>query len=216
MPRPAHFVDKELGKVLLDEYLGESLKAAGYAGMDLVATPIGTKITVRALRPGLVIGRRGSRIREVSRMIEEEFNYRNPSVSVEEVEIPEFEPRIMVSQVTRALARGYKYRRVGFWVLRTIMESGAAGAEIVISGKLRTVRSRYEKFSAGVLLKSGDLVERFVRKAKASVVLKQGKVGVKVSVAPASPEYEAAIGKRSTVLAESDLGEAETEEPKER
>jgi small subunit ribosomal protein S3 len=158
-----------------------------------------------------VIGRRGSRIKEISRTIEEEFEYDNPSVSVVEIEKPELEPRIMVSQVTRSLARGYRYRRVGFWVLRSIMEAGAAGAEIVISGKLRTVRSRYEKFSAGVLLKSGDLAQKLVKRAQDSVTLKQGKVGVKVSVAPSSPEYEEAIGKRPEEPASvAASGEAQT------
>ncbi|NIN53151.1 MAG: 30S ribosomal protein S3 [Nitrososphaeria archaeon] len=190
VPKPGYFMDKELKKALLDEYLTQIFRSAGYGGLDLVKTPIGTRITVRALRPGLVIGRKGSKIKSVSKEIEEKFDYPNPAVSVVEVPIPEFEPSIMAWQVARSLSRGYRYRRVGFWVLRSIMEAGAKGAEIVISGKLRTQRSRYEKFTAGVFLKSGDLADKFVKRGKVDVLLKQGMIGVKVLVMPPSPELE--------------------------
>lgn len=183
-------MEKELKKALLDEYLAEMFRSAGYGGLDLIKTPIGTRITIRALRPGLVIGRRGAKIKGVGSEIEEKFGYPNPVVSVVEVPIPEFEPSIMAWQVARSLSRGYRYRRVGFWVLRSIMEAGAIGAEIVISGKLRTRRSRYEKFSGGVFLKSGELAEKIVRRGKAEVLLKSGMIGIKVLVMPPSPEYE--------------------------
>ena len=190
MPKPEYFIEKELRKALLDEYLAEELRMAGYSSCEVVKTPLGTRITITALRPGLIIGRRGTRIKELSKTIEEKFNYPNPIISVVEVQVPEFDPRIMAWQVARAIARGYRYRRVGFWVLRSIMEAGAIGAEIVISGKLRTQRSRYEKFSDGVLLKSGEVAERLVKKAKTTVLMKQGIIGVKVAILPPSPEYE--------------------------
>ena len=195
MPKPSYFVEKELNKVLLNEYLADVFQSAGYGGMDLIKTPLGTRITVNVLRPGLVIGRRGSKIKSVSKEMDELFDYPNPIVSVVEVQIPEFEPYIMAWQVARSLSRGYRYRRVGYWVLRSIMEAGAVGAEIVISGKLRTQRSRYEKFSEGIILKSGEVAERLVKKGKTNVLLKQGIVGIRVLIAPPSPEYESCIGK---------------------
>jgi len=195
VPRPSHFLNKELKKALLDEYFAETFRSAGYGGLDLVQTPIGTRITISVLRPGLVIGRRGAKIKAVSEEVERRFNYNNPVISVVEVQVPEFEPRIMAWQIARSLARGYRYRRVGYWVLRSIREAGARGVEIVISGKLRTVRSRFEKFTDGVLLKSGEVAERFVKKGKTHVLLKQGMVGIQVAIAPPDPEYEKYIGK---------------------
>lgn len=182
-----YFIEKEKKKALLDEWLSQELENAGYGGMDLMTSPkgvIGTRITIRALRPGLIIGRRGARIKELARVIEEKFGYPNPTISVAEVEVPEFEPKIMAWQIKRLILRGYRYRRVAFWILRSIMEAGAAGAEIVISGKLRTVRSAYEKFTSGVILKSGELAERLVKKAKTSILTKYGIIGVKVSIMP--------------------------------
>jgi small subunit ribosomal protein S3 len=215
MPRPSHFLNKELNKILLDEYFADTFRSAGYGGLDLVQTPIGTRITISVLRPGLVIGRRGSKIKSVSEEVEERFKFNDPVISVVEVQVPEFEPRIMAWQIARSLARGYKYRRVGYWVLRSIREAGARGVEITISGKLRTVRSRFERFTDGILLKSGEVAQRFIKKGKTHVLLKQGIVGIQVAVAPPSPEYEQYIGKAPKKLKEEVKAEVEGEEVKE-
>ena len=78
--------------------------------------------------------------------------------------------------------RGIRYRRVGFWALNVIRNAGAVGVEIIISGKLRTVRSAYEKFVSGTILKSGELSKRLVETAKRPVLTKHGIIGVKVSI----------------------------------
>ena len=186
-----YFIGRERKKALLNEWLAKRLAAAGYSSMKVITSPtgmLGTKIIIRVLRPGLVIGRRGSRIKQLSEEIEKLFGYENVRISVYEVEDPELDPNIMAWQIERQLLRGVRYRRVGFWALRVIRGAGAAGAEIVISGKLRTVRSAYEKFTSGVLLKSGELAERLVRTAKRPVLTKQGIIGIKVSIMPISLE----------------------------
>jgi small subunit ribosomal protein S3 len=55
-----------------------------------------------------------------------------------------------------------------------------------MSGKWRTVRSAYEKFSSGVVLKSGELANRLVKVAKRPVLTKMGIIGVRVSIMPVS------------------------------
>jgi small subunit ribosomal protein S3 len=69
------------------------------------------------------------------------------------------------------------------------MEAGALGAEIVISGKLRTERARSEKFRAGYMPKSGDPAIKYVRKAVTHIQLKPGIFGVKVSIMPSGIEF---------------------------
>jgi small subunit ribosomal protein S3 len=184
-----YFVEKERKNILLKEWLAEKLKSAGFSSVKIITSPtggIGTKIIVKVLRPGLVIGRRGAKIKQISEDIEKIFGYDNVRLLVYEVEEPELDPEIMAWQIERQLLRGVRYRRVGFWALRVISSAGAAGVEIVISGKLRTVRSAYEKFTAGVVLKSGELASRLVKTAKRPVLTKMGIIGVKVSIMPVS------------------------------
>ncbi len=183
-----HFVEDSVKKVAIDEFLRNELERAGYGGVDITKTPMGTHMVIYAMRPGLVIGRGGETIKELARELEENFQIANPQISVAEIEIPELNAYIVASRVASALKRGVHFRRSGFWALTRVMEAGALGAEIVISGKLRTDRARYEKFHAGYLPKSGNPALKYVRTAALHVQLKPGILGVKVRIMPSEIE----------------------------
>jgi len=136
------------------------------------------------MRPGLVIGRGGATVKILSKNLEERFGLPNPQISVAEIEVPELNPYVMASRIASALERGVHFRRAGFWALNQIMRAGALGAEIIISGKLRTDRARSEKFRDGYLPKSGDPAIKNLKKANVNVQLKQGVFGVKVTILP--------------------------------
>jgi len=174
----------KMKKAEIHEYLAEKLKDAGFGGVDIFFTPIGTRITIYAMRPGRVIGSRGRTIKEISRELEEKFGIENPNVTVAEIEVPELNPYVMARRIAQAIERGVRHRRVAFWALRRIMEAGARGCEIEISGKLTSARHRTEKFSAGIMPKSGDLALRYVKVGKASILLKTGVFGIKVKIYP--------------------------------
>lgn len=174
----------KMEKAEIHEYLAEKLKDAGFGGVDIFFTPIGTRITIYAMRPGRVIGSRGRTIKEISRELEEKFGIENPNVTVAEIEVPELNPHVMARRIAQAIERGVRHRRVAFWALRRIMEAGARGCEIEISGKLTSARHRTEKFSAGIMPKSGDLALRYVKVGKASILLKTGVFGIKVKIYP--------------------------------
>ena len=179
-----HFVSESLKKAEINEFLRNEFEKAGYGGVDIAKTPLGTHIVVYAMRPGLVIGRGGETIKELAVVLEQKFGLPNPQISVAEIEIPELNPYVIASRVTSALQRGVHFRRAGFWALQQVMESGAAGAEIVIRGKLRTERARFEKFKDGYLPKSGNPAHKNLREATLNVQLKPGLYGVKVRILP--------------------------------
>ncbi|NIP66547.1 30S ribosomal protein S3 [Candidatus Bathyarchaeota archaeon] len=157
--------------------------------MEISKTPLGTHMVVHAMRPGMVIGRGGRTIRDLAKTLEEEFDLPNPQISVAEIEIPELNPHVMASRITSGLKRGIHYRRSGYWALNRIMEAGALGAEIIISGKLRTDRARYEKFREGYLPKSGEPAMKNMRSAVTHVQLKPGMYGIKVRIMPPGAEF---------------------------
>jgi small subunit ribosomal protein S3 len=184
-----HFVSESVKKAEINEFLRNEFEKAGYGGVDITKTPLGTHIVVYAMRPGLVIGRGGETIKELAKTLEEEFQVSNPQISVAEIEVPELNAHVMASRVASALRRGVHFRRAGFWALNRIMEAGALGAEIIISGKLRTDRSRYEKFRSGYLPKSGEPAMKYMRKAALHVQLKPGVYGVKVQIMPPEAKF---------------------------
>ncbi len=179
-----HFVSESLKKAEINEFLRNEFEKAGYGGVDIAKTPLGTHIVVYAMRPGIIIGRGGETIKGLATVLEQQFKLPNPQISVAEIEVPELNAYVIASRVTSALKRGVHFRRSGFWALQQVMEAGALGAEIIISGKLRTERARFEKFRDGYLPKSGDPALKYLRKAELHVQLKPGIFGVKVRIMP--------------------------------
>jgi len=184
-----HFVTEAVKKTEIDEFLRNEFERAGYGGVDITKTPLGTHIVVYAMRPGLIIGRGGETIKELATLLEQNFQLPNPQISVAEIEVPELNAYVIASRVTSALKRGVHFRRAGFWALQQVMEAGALGAEIIISGKLRTERARYEKFRDGYIPKSGDPVLKYLHKAELHVQLKPGIFGVKVRIMPPEAQF---------------------------
>lgn len=166
----------------LNEYLSSSLSEAGYGGAEVQKTPIGTKITLFVIRPGLVIGRKGSGIRDLTTRLEQQFNLENAQVSVTEVTKPELNPNIMANRIAQLIQRGTAFRRASLWTINTIMGAGAMGVEITISGKLRGERAHFEKHSAGTIPKSGKVAEEVVRSSTNSILTKMGLVGIKLKI----------------------------------
>lgn len=201
-----HFIDESVKKAEIDEFLRNEFERAGYGGVSITKTPLGTHIVIYTMRPGLVIGRGGETIRELARVLEEKFELPNPQISVAEIEIPELNAYVVASRIASALKRGVHYRRSGYWALNQIMEAGALGAEIIISGKLRTDRARYEKFRLGYMPKSGEPARKYLRKAEVSVQLKPGILGVKVRIMPPDAKFPDQVQ-----IAEEEIVEEEKE-----
>lgn len=191
----------------LDEFLANELSEAGYGGVDVQKTPVGTRITLYITRPGLVIGRKGMGIKDLTEKLETRFGLSNPQISVLEVEIPELNPRIMANRASQQITRGTAFRRAAFWTLNTIMNAGALGAEITISGKLRSERAHFEKYTMGIVPKSGDVAKRVVKEAVAHVLLKMGLYGIKVKIA-----YKDAIPPEVDFVEGEDIHEEEIED----
>jgi small subunit ribosomal protein S3 len=175
-------IKDSIERVQVDELLAEEYVQAGYGGIQLTKTPLGTQINLFAMRPGRVIGKRGRAIKEASEKLESQLGLSNPQITVIEVEVPELNPNIMASRIANALERGVHFRRSVFWSLNRIMESGALGCEIILKGPLRSARSRFEKVVEGYVPKSGDPALKHVKTATMHVKMKRGVLGVTVKI----------------------------------
>ncbi len=184
-----YFIKDVSRRLEIDELLQHELKRAGYSRVELTKSPVGTRVVIYAAKPGMVIGRRGQSIKDLTKLLEEKFGIENPQLSVATIDVPEQDPKVIASQVAQALQRGVHFRRAAYWAIQRVMESQALGVEIVIRGKLTTERARYEKFRAGYLPRVGDPVLKSVRIAVADVQLKQGLFGIKVRILPPNVEF---------------------------
>jgi small subunit ribosomal protein S3 len=167
----------------LDEFFEKELRDAGYGGLEVQKSPVGTTLKVYVARPGLAIGRRGTGIKDLTDKVAAKFALSNPQIAVTEVENPELNARIMAARIAQIVSRGTAFRRAAQWSVNNIMNAGAAGVEISVAGKLRSDRSHGEKYRAGIVPKSGDTAERSVSGATTDVLMKLGLYGIKVKIA---------------------------------
>lgn len=167
----------------INEFLRRELKDAGFGGVEIQKTPVGARITVYVTRPGLVIGRKGTGIKDLMSKLEQKFGLQNPQISVLEVTSPELNPEIMCNRIAQLIERGTAFRRASMWTLNTIMNAGALGVEVVISGKLRTERAHFEKHTVGVVPKSGDIAGHVVKTGITHVLTKMGLMGIQLRIA---------------------------------
>jgi len=184
-----YFIKDVSRRLEIDELLQKDLKRAGYSKVELTKSPVGTRVVIYAAKPGMVIGRRGQSIKDLTKLLETKFSIENPQLSVATIEIPEQDPKVVAGQVAQALQRGVHFRRAAYWAIQRVMESQALGVEIIIRGKLTTERSRFEKFRQGYLPRVGDPVLKSVKVAVADVQLKQGLFGIKVRILPPTVDF---------------------------
>jgi len=181
-PLAKHFIEQGIKLMQINEYLRSELVRAGFAGVDIQKTPLGVRITLRTSRPGLVIGKGGKRIQEITDILHEKFDLEMPQIEVEEVENPDLNAQIMAERLAYSLDRGRHYRRAGYYILRKIMDSGARGTEIIVSGKVTSQRARTTVFRAGTMKKSGQPAQEGVDKGVAQCVMKSGTLGIIVKI----------------------------------
>ncbi len=178
------FVAEGISKALVNEYLAEELERAGYGGMVMNRTPMGTQITVYAEKPGMVIGKGGKLIRKITRDLDRKFHLDNPQIDVQDVGRGDLNGRVVANRLASSLERGWYFRKAGQSMMRRVMDAGALGCEIVISGKLTGPRSRTEKFISGYIKHSGKPAVDLVDRGYSVAVKKLGVIGCQVRIIP--------------------------------
>ncbi|MEM3171763.1 MAG: 30S ribosomal protein S3 [Candidatus Hadarchaeales archaeon] len=181
------FVKRAIEFAELNDYLEKELEHAGYGGVSISKVPMGTRITLYVERPGAVIGKKGKSVQELTDELAKKFKLENPQIEVVGTEKPELSAPIMAKRIAFALERGANFRTLGYTFMNRIMEAGARGVEIVISGKLGGERAKKVRFYQGYLSKAGDPAHKLVSYGFAYAKLKPGVVGVKVRIMPPGP-----------------------------
>ena len=167
----------------LREYLRKKIKDAGFSHADISKSPTGTKVVLYVTKPGIVIGRKGASIRELTETLENSFDMKNPQVTVNEIVQPELSPSVMCARMASHIERGTAFRRATMWTIQQIMDSGAMGVQMTVSGKLRGDRSTFEKHTAGILPRAGQTAKDIVSEDVADVWTPMGRIGIRIRIA---------------------------------
>ena len=178
-----NFIRENTNRTLIKEFLIKKIEGAGFGGMNIQRTPMGTRINILVERPGMVIGKGGSKIKELTEAIRDNFKVDNPQIEIEEAgNKASLNAQIMAEKLAEALERGWHFRRAGHSTVRRIMDAGAKGCQVIIAGKLTGARHRTEKFTEGHVKYCGETARQVMDNGYAVAKLKPGILGVKVRI----------------------------------
>ena len=175
-------IDRNVERHLVKEFLMNNTKKAGFGGLDIRRTPNGTEVTVKAERPGMVIGRKGKIINDLQKQLDERFSLENPRLKADEVEDAALNAQVMAEKIASAMERGWYYRRAGHSAALNIMEAGARGVIITLAGKLTGSRNRTQKFVRGHVKYCGETALQHMDVGYSVCIKKLGTIGVTVAI----------------------------------
>ena len=175
-------IGRNVERQLVREYLLKETERAGFGGLHFNRTPEGTKVTLSAEQVGRVIGRRGKVIHELQRRLQEDFKLTNPHLEVEEIEDSRINAQVMASRLASSLERGWFFRRAGHSTVQNVMDAGARGCIVILSGKITGARHRVEKFQKGHIKYCGETALQFMDVGFSTAVKKLGTVGCTVRI----------------------------------
>lgn len=180
------FVAQKFKEFQIQEYITQNLDNVGHSHTKMIKTPLGEKIIIYASRPGLIVGRKGQNIKQLTKTLKKRFDLENPQIEISEVENPNLDASIVAEKIVDALEKfgSEKFKAIGHKIMTDVMKAGAFGIEIVVSGKVPSARAKSWRFYSGYLKKCGDTAIIGVRKADAQAKLKTGIIGVKVKIMP--------------------------------
>jgi len=194
------FVKEGIKVAEVEEFLKKRFERAGYSHTEIQRTPLGTRIIVHVHKPGLVIGRSGRRVNEITEEIKEKFGFENPLLDVREVPEPFLDANIVARRIANSIEKGVNYKKVANFYLEKVIEAGAVGIQIEIGGKIGGVeRSRQQKFKMGFVAHSGDYAERLVHVGYTQAIIKAGIIGIKVKIMKSLPKGLVVEKKTETV-----------------
>lgn len=213
------FVAQKIKEFQIQEYITQNLENVGHSHTKMVKTPLGEKIIIYASRPGLIVGRKGQNIKQLTRTLKQKFGLENPQIEISEVENPSLDSNIVAEKIVDALERfgSEKFKAVGHKVMMEVMRAGALGIELVVSGKVPSARAKSWRFYSGYLKKCGDIAVIGVRKTHAQAQLKTGVIGIKVSIMPPDlklPDDIELVDKKETKIEEIKEEKSESKEEK--
>jgi len=175
-------IHRNVERNLVREFLLKENERSGFGGLTFNRTPEGTKVTLSAEQVGRVIGRRGKTIHELQRRLQNDFELFNPQLEVEEIEEPRVNAQVMASRLSSSLERGWFFRRAGHSTVENIMDAGARGCIVILSGKITGARHRVEKFQKGHIKYCGETALQHMDVGFSTAVKKLGTIGCTVRI----------------------------------
>jgi small subunit ribosomal protein S3 len=201
----------------IKEFIVGFLRGAGVSDVEVKRTPLGEKILVHSSRPGMVVGRSGKNIKELTEKLRDEFELENPQIEISEVIAQELDAAIVAERIATSLERygPNKFKSIIHKAVESTMAAGALGVEVLVTGKIPSARSRRWRVSTGYLKKCGEPAIQNVDISYNTAMIKSGAVGIIVKIMPPGIMLPDAVKVIKATQAENPAEPAKPAEPAE-
>src|SRR3989344_4951724 len=184
------FINQKTKEFYIKKMIEDNLKGAGISQIRLKKIPLGEKIIIHTSRPSLIVGSKGSNIKDLTRTLKKRFQLENPQIEIIEVRDVFLDANVVAERIASSLEKfgSARFKGIGHKIMENVLNSGALGIELIISGKIPGARAKSWRFYQGYLKKCGDVAVSGVRKAQKAALLKSGIIGIKVAIMPPNLE----------------------------
>lgn len=143
------FKEKFLQDVHLRKYLEDKFKHAKVSKVEIKRDSKKAKIVIHSGKPGIIIGRGGEQIQELTQELTDKFNDKF-DVSIQEVRKIDADASLVAQSIAEQITRRFPYRRVVKMAVERAKESGVKGIKVIVSGRLNGVDiARKETYNYG-------------------------------------------------------------------
>lgn len=183
------YKDYLLEDIKIRKALFDKLKLSGITSVEIERLPKSIVIIVSVSRPGMVIGRGGTGLEDLKKFILEiirgdgkkKISDIKIDFRINEVKNPEISAPLVAARIVGDLERRIPHRRVVTKAMERVMQGGALGVKVVLSGRIEGAEiSRNEKFHIGSI--PAQTMRADIDYYSMPALLKRGYVGVKVYI----------------------------------
>jgi small subunit ribosomal protein S3 len=165
------------------DYLVSRLKDVNFEDVQVQHLPTSIRVLIYTTQPGMIIGEGGATISALTDDIRKKFKIENAQIDIQRIANDVLAPKIIAMNIARGLENRKNYRKLADFHMNRIMRNdNVLGAEIIFQGKFSGAKTHKDKFLQGYMKKSGDMVEKYVKKGYAMALPKLGSVGIKVNL----------------------------------
>ena len=182
----ADYSDRVIEDHKLRKYLNNKLESAGLVQVDIERSLTAIKVILYVSRPGVVIGKGGSNLELVKKEIERILNVSKVKkdkvkidLRVEEVKKPDLSAKLVAERIQNQLIKRYPHRRAINQALEKVMQAGAKGVKIALSGRIGGAEiGRTEKYFEGSV--PTQTIRANIDYFQVPAATRSGYVGIKV------------------------------------
>jgi small subunit ribosomal protein S3 len=191
------FVKQRFKKLDLEKFFAKRFSKAGFNNLEIIKTPLSTRLVVSVAKPGIAIGYSGKSIKNIGMILETDFGIKNPHIEVKSVEDPDYNVKYIVQNVVRDLEKGITWKQVAFKTVRALSDLPIMGFELIFKGKMMSKGGRKQKyrFVSGYLKTIGDQT-KYVKFALGSASTKSGSIGVRLKLVPPNVMFPDKVGEK--------------------